>query len=630
MRSLVLPILNPAVANQPFSEWAAPPIEQFLNSLDASELTKSHYASRLQHKEAIFFTDPNGDAYARVNLSGQKEVWPTNSEEFRTWLGSRSNKELGKFPTESVMREVVAHATGRAKTDGIRELVFNRVAGHGRNIYIDMADKLGRFIEITPSGYAMTTSLPNGIWFTRSSSMLPLPAPTPGGSINDLRKYVNLKDEKSWQILLSWILGSLNPEGPFPILMINGGPGTAKSTSSEFIKRLIDPTGAPLRNLTKNERDLMILGKNSWIMGFDNVSYIKDDVSDMFCRIATGGGFSTRKLYTDAGEKIFFIKRPCLFNGIPDFFSTRSDLIDRSLHVTLKPILEKDRKLTRELEREFQADHGKMLGAICQLLSKMLFDLPSHSLQSKPRMADFAHFVSSAEPHLGWSTGTVVDLMRENRADAESVLIENCVYSSLIIVLASENWSGSASELLEEIEDSLGEDSRRLKGVPQSASALSSSLRRYAPAFRSVGVHIDCDGKTSGANSRRFISISLDSSADIEMVRQARQDSSQYARMELRKKKRADLRAIANKKNKELVPNSTVLKDILMSTAKVESQTSKANSDERNSPGSPECFGHVHVFDPSSEKCVECPYEHACLNEIERGNAKDPQQAVLQ
>ncbi len=581
-------------------------------------------------KEAIFFTDPNGDAYARVNLSGQKEVWPTNSEEFRAWLGSRSYKELNKFPADNVMRELIAHATGRAKNDGIRELVFNRVAGHGRNIYIDMADVLGRFIEITPSGFAMTTSLPSGIWFTRSTSMLPLPPPIPGGNIRDLQKYVNLKDEKSWQILLSWILGSLNPEGPFPILMINGGPGTAKTTSSEFVKRLIDPTGAPLRTLTKNERDLMILGKNSWIMGFDNVSYIKDEVSDMFCRIATGGGFSTRKLYTDAGEKIFFIKRPCLFNGIPDFFSTRSDLIDRSLHVTLKAINENDRKLTRDLEMDFQRDHGKMLGALCQLLSKMLFDLPSHSLQSKPRMADFAHFVSSAEPHLGWKPGTVVELMRENRADAESVLIENCVYSSLIIILASEEWSGSASELLEEIEDFVGEDNRRLKMVPQSASALSSSLRRYVPAFRSVGVNIDCDGKTSGANSRRFISLSLEPTASLAMVKQARLDSSQHMRMELRKKKRIDLREKAFKKNKAIIPNTEIVKDILVSNADVAQQIVDLCEEKDKVDARPECFGDEDVFDEESEKCVDCPYEMACVNDIDLRKVTSPQPVEIQ
>lgn len=58
MKSLVSPILNHAVANTPFSEWAAPIIDQFLASLDASELTKTHYQARLQQFTLWLDTQP--------------------------------------------------------------------------------------------------------------------------------------------------------------------------------------------------------------------------------------------------------------------------------------------------------------------------------------------------------------------------------------------------------------------------------------------------------------------------------------------------------------------------------------------------------------------------------------------
>lgn len=58
MKSLVSTILDSAIINKPFSEWAAPLIERFLASLDASELTKAHYESRLQQFMLWLDTQP--------------------------------------------------------------------------------------------------------------------------------------------------------------------------------------------------------------------------------------------------------------------------------------------------------------------------------------------------------------------------------------------------------------------------------------------------------------------------------------------------------------------------------------------------------------------------------------------
>ncbi len=36
-------------------------------------------------------------------------------------------------------------------------------------------------------------------------------------------------------------MGSLNPSGPYPILVLQGGPGSAKSTTAKMLKEVIDP-----------------------------------------------------------------------------------------------------------------------------------------------------------------------------------------------------------------------------------------------------------------------------------------------------------------------------------------------------------------------------------------------------
>ena len=60
----------------------------------------------------------------------------------------------------------------------------------------------------------------------------------------------------------------------------------------------------------------MIAATNGWTVAFDNLSGLPPWLSDSLCTLATGGGFSTRELYTDGDEKLFEATRPIIINGI--------------------------------------------------------------------------------------------------------------------------------------------------------------------------------------------------------------------------------------------------------------------------------------------------------------------------
>ena len=111
----------------------------------------------------------------------------------------------------------------------------------------------------------------------------------------------------------------------------------------------------PARGRTVDSR----LRRNAWVLAFDNLSGIRDQLYDALCRLATGGGFATRQLYTDDEEIIFSAKRPIILNGIDDI-ATRGDLQERSLLIFLPSIPEE-----RRVEESVR-------------------------LSKKPRMADFA------------------------------------------------------------------------------------------------------------------------------------------------------------------------------------------------------------------------------------------------
>src|SRR5207244_12384589 len=96
----------------------------------------------------------------------------------------------------------------------------------------------------------------------------------------------------------------------------------------------------------------MMAATNGYLLAFDNLSGLPIWLSDALCRLASGGGFAVRQLYTDDEEVLFEAARPILLNGIEEVVS-RPDLCDRAIFLTLAPIGEVQRRSEHELWREF-------------------------------------------------------------------------------------------------------------------------------------------------------------------------------------------------------------------------------------------------------------------------------------
>jgi hypothetical protein len=61
------------------------------------------------------------------------------------------------------------------------------------------------------------------------------------------------------------------------------------------------------------------------------------------CRLASGGSFPVRQLYSDDDEVLFQASRPILLNGIEDVIR-RPDLADRAIFLTLAAIADEQRR----------------------------------------------------------------------------------------------------------------------------------------------------------------------------------------------------------------------------------------------------------------------------------------------
>lgn len=263
---------------------------------------------------AELFHTADDDAYASIELGSHREVWRLKDREFKRWLGKIYHDQHGRVPNSQAMNDALAVLEGKAVFGGQQHDVFVRIARLKNAIYLDLGDQSWRAVKITSSGWKVV-SRPK-VRFRRPRGMRELAQPVHGGSIEELRQLVNVGRKDDWVILVAWLVGAFQPDEPFPLLVLQGEQGSAKSTTGRLLRSLIDPNKSPLRSPPRDIRDIMIAAQNSWIVAFDNISYLPPWLSDGLCSLATGGGFSTRELYTDAQETLFVAKRPILLNGI--------------------------------------------------------------------------------------------------------------------------------------------------------------------------------------------------------------------------------------------------------------------------------------------------------------------------
>lgn len=439
--------------------------------------------------DAELFHTPDGDCYATIAVDNHKEIYLIKSKNFRRWLMRRFYEDQSKPPGSQALQDALGVLEAKAMFDGQELPVYLRLAGKDDAIYLDLCNENWQAVEITPAGWQLTKEPP--VKFRRAKGMLPLPAPESGGSIDELRPFVNVADESSWRLVVAWLLAALRPAGPYPVLLLQGEQGTAKSTTAKVLRSLIDPSTAPLRTAPREERDLMIAANNGWTLAFDNLSGIPAWLSDAICRLATGGGFSTRELYSDADEVLFDAMRPISLNGIDDLAS-RHDLLDRALVLNLPAIPETQRRDIAGFWRDFEQARPRILGALLDAISAGLRNIDKVKLDRLPRMADFAKWVTACEEALPWPPGGFMEAYTGNRTEAVELALEaDPVAMAVRALLAKEgSWQGTASELLVVLQKYVLEQTRNTKAWPRSPKALSGRLRRAATFLRQTGIEV--------------------------------------------------------------------------------------------------------------------------------------------
>lgn len=477
--------------------------EKSPNKSQATKLTELVEAARV-----TLFHSPDGDAYATMPIAGHAETWPLRANHFRHWLMRQFFECHGSAPGSQAVQDALGVLMGKALFAGPELPVFVRVAETEGVIWIDLGDEHWRAVRIDPDGWRVETHVP--IKFVRSKGAAALPVPLGGGELALLRPLVNAGDEQTWRLIVAWLLGALRPRGPYPLLALHGEQGSAKSTTARALKALIDPHMMPLRSEPKHEQDLMIAAANGWALAFDNLSRLPSWLSDALCRLSTGGGFGTRELYSNRDEVLFNAMRPLILNGIEDL-ATRPDLLERAIVRWLPAIPEHQRRTEAKYWRDFERVRPQVLGALYDAVSAALRHEATTTLTSRPRMADFAVWITAAESSLGWEHGAFLNAYNDNRADSHLIALEAWPVFAPLSEFAERHtrvkpWKGTATELLGAINGRAEGEAIRRRDWPKDATRLSGQLRRYAAELRAVGIAVQIT-REGGRERKRIMTV---------------------------------------------------------------------------------------------------------------------------
>jgi hypothetical protein len=277
-------------------------------------------------------------------------------------------------------------------------------------------------------------------------------------------------------------------------------------------------------------RDLAVTLAGSWAVAFDNVSYIRADISDALCRSVTGDSWVARALYTDAEISAITYQRVIMMDGI-DLGVLRGDFLDRAVLMTLEMIPEDERRTLFTWNdgslgvRDFFTEHQpRLLGAVLDALVDILRGLHLVDVATLPRMADAAVLLAAMDQSRGTNAAKEY---REARADNIVLGVESDQVAMRVRdyamkmhrargaqgIVEFENgvhtWVGTASQLLENTVPP-----EVPKGWPTTAHHFSGRLRRAAPGLRALGIDVDF-GRDGTKSRTRTIEMTYSPNGDI-------------------------------------------------------------------------------------------------------------------
>lgn len=433
------------------------------------------------------FTDPNGTRYATVNINGINYTYEIGRKDLDEVIESNYYELTGCFPKESALKAFKKKLRYDAKFQGETKEVYVRFAHVYGEIYIDLGDKLGRAVHITSAGWQVVTNPP--VKFIRYGHMLPLPVPLHNGDYRKLLKSLNLKTTDDELLVLTWPLVAVISSISHAPLIFHGAPGACKSGSISALRGLLDPSAPMHTYVQKNVDDAALYIEQNAIPAFDNLTTITKDVENVMCLAATGGAFTTRRLYKNDEMVAYQLKRAMLITALE--LPTRApDFLDRAIVVALDRVTPDKRRPESQVKREYAQDLPGILGGMCDHLSKMLDLYGKVTLPADlPRMGDHVIWGCVAAVALDYSQDDFIKAYNRAALRAQQNALEDDDFATVLVDYL--NSSGEVESYVSDVLDDLKDHADRCgigRGVlPKAPNVFSRRLKEITKYLELAG-----------------------------------------------------------------------------------------------------------------------------------------------
>ena len=364
-------------------------------------------------------------------------------------------------------------------------------------VEIDLGDAEQRRVRITPTRGVELLTKGSDTLFYRSPTSKPMLAPAAVGNIGLLDDYITNLHPTSRVLFAAWVTFTIaHPKVsgcPFPLLVLEGSQGSGKSTTSRVAQELIDPSTIGLQLLPPSVRELAIACQSGHLLAYDNMRGMSSALSDALCVASTGGALSTRQLYTDAGQHVLHLHCALLLNGIHDLIH-QPDLAQRAIVLHLVPFTG-PRRGQAEFFSAFQADLPAIHRGLFELIAAIFARLPEAEVVNPERMIEFSRWLAALELVKGVPTGTYQavysDAIQQGQRDT---LLAHPLAAAVLEFAEDEikgDWSGTPSDLLEQLNICATKETQRSPGWPLNAIALSKRLGALQAALLAQGIQLE-------------------------------------------------------------------------------------------------------------------------------------------
>lgn len=458
-----------------------------------NKITISQVLLRLADSAEDYFATDQEGVFARIRIDEQIKIININSQHFENWLRNQYYELLNKTTTTSQLREVIQTLRARElMSTKTRKKTRPRVSEEQGKLYINLMNERNEAVEIGKGGWKIK-EFPSS-HFEKLDSASRLDSPKVGGDLSKLKKYLTVEGD-DYLLILSFIIACFMPNGPYPILILQGSQGSGKSFLSKIIKKIVDPSDpedAMILSPPKDEKDLLISARSHYLLAFDNLSGIDSDMSDKFCKLATGIAIISKKLYTDKDASVIAAKRPQILNGI-DYIATRGDLADRSIIISLPKMSERMRRDEESLWSDFNNDLPDILGGIYDILSVILANYKSTNLVRTSRMADYVKWITAGETSLGIEKGKFIEIYEINKKEAALEALEKDIlaYSIFEIINERNELIGNSTFIIHQLTNKLNRLGIIHKENWMPINKLKDSLLRIEPVLNRVNIQYE-------------------------------------------------------------------------------------------------------------------------------------------